>query len=154
MTAFITAHTEQEYTAAAKLFSEYAASLPIKLDFQHFEDELTALQQMYAAPEGGIILYREAAVFRACVAVRKINAATAELKRMFVQPQFQGRGIGKKLLEQSLELARGLGYKKIQLDTLSDMRPAVELYKTYGFYEIPAYYHNPIPSAVYFEKEL
>lgn len=154
MKEFITANTAGEFAAAAMLFSEYAAAININLDFQHFEEELKTLQQMYAAPQGGIILCREAAAYIACVAVRKINDEVAELKRMFVQPQYQGRGIGKTLLENSLALARQCGYKKIRLDTLNYMHPAIELYKVYGFYEIPAYYHNPIATAVYFEKIL
>jgi putative acetyltransferase len=154
MKEFITADTKKEYKAAAILFSEYAAAIDINLDFQHFDDELKMLRQMYAAPEGGIILCREEEAYIACVAVRKISGDIAELKRMFVQPQYQGRGIGKILLEKSLALARQCGYKKIRLDTLNYMHPAIELYKTHGFYEIPAYYHNPIATAVYFEKEL
>jgi putative acetyltransferase len=154
MKEFITANTGKEYAAAARLFSEYAATININLGFQHFEEELMMLQQMYAAPEGGIILCRNEEAYIACVAVRKISIDTGELKRMFVQPQYQGKGIGKILLAKSLSLARQCGYKKIQLDTLNYMLPAIELYKAHGFYEIPAYYHNPIATAVYFEKEL
>jgi putative acetyltransferase len=154
MKEFITANTGKEYAAAALLFSEYAAAININLDFQHFDDELKTLQQMYAAPEGGIILCRHKEAYIACVAVRKIKEEVAELKRMFVQPQYQGKGIGKMLLEKSLALARQCGYKKIRLDTLNYMQPAIKLYKANGFYEIPAYYHNPIATAVYFEKEL
>jgi putative acetyltransferase len=151
---YITVNTKEEYAAAATLFSQYAAAININLDFQHFEDELKTLQQMYAAPAGGIILCRTAEAYIACVAVRKTDADTAELKRMFVQPQYQGRGLGKILLQKSLALARQCGYKKIQLDTLNYMHPAIELYKAHGFYEIPAYYHNPIATAIYFEKIL
>ncbi len=154
MKEFIQANTDKEYAAAAILFSEYAAAININLDFQHFKEELVMLRQMYAAPAGGIILCRDEEAYIACVAVRKISIDTGELKRMFVQPQYQARGIGKKLLEKSLVLARQCGYKKIKLDTLNYMHTAIELYKAQGFYEIPAYYHNPIDSAVYFEKEL
>ncbi len=143
-----------EYAAAARLFSEYAAAINIDLGFQHFEEELTTLQQMYTAPEGGIILCRDEDIFIACVAVRKISGDIAELKRMFVQPQYQGKGTGKELLEKSLALARHCGYKRIRLDTLNYMHPAIGLYKAHGFYEIPAYYYNPIETAVYFEKIL
>ena len=51
----------------------------------------------------------------------------------------------------ALQLARDCGYKKVKLDTLNTMLPAMELYKKYGFKEIPAYYHNPNATAVYFE---
>ena len=78
----------------------------------------------------------------------------AELKRMFIKPAYQKRGIGKTLLEKALELAKKLNYKFIRLDTLNYMTPAIYLYKQYGFYQIAAYYYNPNKTALYFEKLL
>jgi putative acetyltransferase len=109
---------------------------------------------MYNAADGGIILCKENDDFIGCVAIRRSAAHIAELKRMYVQPAHQHKGIGKHLLEQSLELAKTLNYECIRLDTLNHMTPAINLYKKYGFYEIPAYYHNPVSTAVYFEKKL
>lgn len=146
--------TIQEYEAADRLFREYAASLEIDLGFQNFDKELEQLQQMYGPANGGIILCSQKGDFIACAGVRKIDPATAELKRMYVQPGHQGKHIGRNLLEKSLALAKGLSYKKMRLDTLNSMIPAIHLYKKYGFYEIPAYYYNPEPTVLYFEKEL
>jgi ribosomal protein S18 acetylase RimI-like enzyme len=109
---------------------------------------------MYGLPNGGIILCEIDDQFVACVAVRRIDDSRAELKRMYVQPDQQQKGIGSALLDHALLLARECGYKKIQLDTLSTMTPAMKLYLKNGFVEIPPYYHNPIETAVYFEKLL
>jgi ribosomal protein S18 acetylase RimI-like enzyme len=73
---------------------------------------------------------------------------------MFVQPRYQGRKIGQELLQRILTIAVDLGYKRVRLDTLSTMHGALHLYRQYGFYEIPPYYHNPIEGAVYMEKQL
>ena len=73
---------------------------------------------------------------------------------MFVQAAYQQQGIGKKLLEQVIKLAKDLQYKCIRLDTLNYMAPAINLYKQYGFYEIEAYYNNPDSTAVYFELKI
>ncbi len=154
MPDFIIAETDEEYKEAAALFMEYAAWLNIDLSFQHFDDELKVLKSMYAAPNGGIILYKIENQFAACVALRKIDTETAELKRMFVKPAFQQKGIGKILLQKALDLAEKLQYKRIRLDTLSHMTPAINLYKQNGFYQIPAYYNNPNHAAVYFELEI
>ncbi len=148
---YIIAGTDKEYANAAELFKEYAAWLNIDLSFQHFDEELLEIKTMYAPPEGGIILCKKNNDFIACVAIRKINNETAELKRMFVKPAYQGQGIGKILLNKAIELAKAAGYSCIKLDTLDYMTPAINLYKQYGFYEIPAYYHNPNTTAVYFE---
>jgi putative acetyltransferase len=154
MADFIIANTDQEYSIAALLFKEYAHWLNIDLQFQHFEEELNSLKTMYAPPDGGLILCKIENEFMACVAIRKINNETAELKRMFVRPAFQGLGIGKILLQKAIELAKEANYSCIRLDTLNHMAPAINLYKRFGFYEIPAYYHNPNTTAVYFEKRI
>ena len=109
---------------------------------------------MYEAPHGGIILSKNENEFTGCIAIRKTDTETAELKRMYVQSAFQHKGIGAGLLHEALLLAKKYGYKKIRLDTLSNMKPAIDLYKRNGFYEIPAYYFNPESTAVYFEKSL
>jgi len=154
MFEYILIETDAEYAEAAKLFTEYASWLNIDLGFQKFKEELTDLKSMYATPLGGIILCRNNQEFIASVAIRKIDTEIAELKRMYVKPAFQKRGIGKKLLEEAVLLASQSGYNKIRLDTLSNMTPAIDLYKRNGFYEIPAYYYNPESTAVYFEKTL
>lgn len=154
MAEYLIANTDKEYLKAALLFKEYAAWLNIDLGFQHFEDELKELKTMYAAPDGGIILCKKETQFIACVALRRIRGDVAELKRMFVQPAYQHRGIGKELLEKAVTLANDLHYTCIRLDTLNYMTPAINLYKKYGFYEIEAYYLNPNTTAVYLEKRL
>ena len=152
MPDFIIADTEEQYRSAALLFKEYANWLNIDLQFQHFEEGLTLLKTMYAAPDGGIILCKIENECIACVAIRKINNQTAELKRMFVRPGYQRLGIGKILLEKAIDLARSANYSCIRLDTLNYMNAAINLYMQYNFYEIPAYYNNPNTTAVYFEK--
>ena len=151
MLEYLLVQTNEEYQATAQLFKEYAAWLNIDLGFQHFDDELENLKIMYNADDGGIILCKEYNEFIACVAIRKNKAGIAELKRMYVQPLHQHKGIGKALLEKAIALAKACNYKFIRLDTLNHMTPAINLYKKYGFYEIAPYYHNPVTTAVYFE---
>ena len=154
MPDYLHVNTVEEYAAAADLFRQYAAWLKIDLSFQHFEEELTELKKMYSAPFGGIILCKKEMDYVGCIAIRKLDSSIAELKRMYVKPAFQHIGIGKTLLMEALLLAGKHNYYKIRLDTLSNMIPAITLYKKNGFYEIPAYYHNPEPTAVFFEKIL
>jgi ribosomal protein S18 acetylase RimI-like enzyme len=154
MINYVRAVTDADYESAGELFKAYAAWLNIDLGFQHFSDELQQLKKMYALPVGGIILCKVDGQDVGCVGIRKLEAGIAELKRMYVQPAFQQKGIGKELLNEAIKLAIECGYRKIRLDTLSDMHPAINLYTRHGFYEIPAYYYNPEPTAVYFEKLL
>jgi ribosomal protein S18 acetylase RimI-like enzyme len=146
--------THEQYSAACQLFQEYADWLGIDLCFQGFEEELKDLKAMYCEPVGGIILCEIEGNYVGCVGIRRIDDQRAELKRMYVQPHQQQKGIGTALLENAIELARECGYEKVQLDTLNTMTAAINLYIKNGFIQIPAYYHNPIATAVYFEKKL
>ncbi len=154
MIEYIIVDKEEEFIAAAKLFEEYAAWLKVDLSFQRFDEELQNLKIMYASPLGGIILCKQNSEYIGCIAVRPQEENIAELKRMYIKPGYRKKGIGNELLKQSLHLATKAGYKKIRLDTLNTMTPAMNLYKANGFYTIPAYYYNPEQTAVYFEKEL
>lgn len=66
----------------------------------------------------------------------------AELKRMFVAREARGLGLGRRLLDAALEHARSAGFDRIVLDSTRDMRPAIELYRSAGFQEIPDYNGN------------
>lgn len=154
MPEFIYANTKEDYAAAAELFKEYAAWLNIDLCFQNFDAELQQLNTMYSLPNGGIILYKKEKSFVGCVGIRKIDEETAEMKRMWVQPNQHGNGMGSVLLEKAIALAKNCGYKKIRLDTLNTMIPAINLYIKNGFVEISSYYNNPDKRAMYFEKLL
>jgi putative acetyltransferase len=154
MVEIIIVSVAQEYEAAASLFQEYALWLNIDLSFQNFEQELQDLREMYAFPTGVIVLAKVENDFVGCVAVRKKENEIAELKRMYIQPAHQKKGLATLLLKKSLQIATELGYKKIRLDTLDNMTPAINLYKQHGFYEIAPYYFNPEKNAVFFEKIL
>lgn len=151
---YITVTSDQEYREAAKLFVEYAQWLGIDLSFQNFEEELLSLKEMYKQPLGTIILCKKSNEYIGSVGLRPNENDIAELKRMYVKPAFQKLKIGQSLLHLSTEFARAAGYKKIRLDTLNHMTPAMNLYLKNGFYTIPPYYFNPEKNAVYFEKLL
>lgn len=154
MIDYLLAKTKEDYETAKLLFREYAALINIDLTFQKFDDELSDISKMYAPPSGGIILCKADEKFVGCIAIRKIEDSICELKRMYVNPNFQRKGIGKVLLEKALDLAINYNYKLIRLDTLNYMAPAIYLYKQYGFYEIEPYYFNPNTTTVFFEKKL
>jgi putative acetyltransferase len=153
---FLVAADPGDYRAARELFLEYARSLSFDRCFQNFEAELAGLGTMYAAPDGGLLLIRDgpAGPFVGCVGIRRIDARTAELKRMYVQGAYRKLGLGRALLERAIGLVRELGYKAVRLDTMPSMTRAVALYRQYGFREIEPYRFNPEPGALFFELEL
>jgi ribosomal protein S18 acetylase RimI-like enzyme len=154
MLEYIFVSQPNEYESAMDLFLEYSNWLNIDLSFQKFDAELKSLKTMYGVPFGCIILCKHGNDFVGCVAVRKIDDGVAELKRMYVKPDFQRMGIGENLLKMSISFAREKGFDVIKLDTLNTMKPAMNLYAKHGFVETDAYYFNPEPTAVYFELKL
>jgi ribosomal protein S18 acetylase RimI-like enzyme len=143
-----------DISAVRSLFLEYADSLGFDLTFQDFDAELAALPGKYAAPEGALIVARGDGTVCACVALRKIDAECCEMKRLYVQPSRRGLGIGRQLVERIIDAARERGYRRMRLDTLETMKSAVALYRSFGFRDIPPYIFNPMPNALYMEKDL
>lgn len=89
-----------------------------------------------------------------CVALRPIDATTGELTRLFVRPAARGRGISRILTSAVLRRATRLGYHRVLLDTLPTMAEAIGLYRSMGFQPTRAYWKNPVPGALFFEKRV
>jgi ribosomal protein S18 acetylase RimI-like enzyme len=149
----ITFEKATDLSIVRTLFREYAHTLPIALDFQGFEEELSALPGKYAEPEGRLVIARVDGHVAACIGLRRFDAMTGEIKRLYVRPAYRGRGLAKLLTVRMLAEAQAIGYERVVLDTLRSMTPAINLYLAMGFHEIEAYYPNPY-DAVYFEKQL
>jgi GNAT superfamily N-acetyltransferase len=130
--------------AARALFLEYAAWLQEDLCFQGFDAELATLPGRYAPPDGRLFLACRDGVPVGCVALRRFDAESGEVKRLYVQPADRGHGVAHALSAAVVEAAREIGYRRLVLDTLDRMTAARQLYAATGFREIPAYYETPI----------
>ena len=60
----------------------------------------------------------------------------AELRKMYLDPAYKGRGLGKLLLEDALATARGLGFRTIILESNSNLVEAAALYRKFGFVDM------------------
>jgi ribosomal protein S18 acetylase RimI-like enzyme len=147
--------TPAQVAQVRELFLEYAQSLGFSLCFQSFDQELAGLPGDYAPPDGCLLLAEWRGQSVGCVALHKLDAGICEMKRLYLRPQFQGKGWGRRLAEAVLARARTLGYRRMRLDTVEPvMGNAVALYRRLGFREIAPYRPNPIAGAMYMEKEL
>lgn len=115
------------------LFLEYAESLSYHICFESFQTELDQLPGVYGPPAGRLFLALVEGQPAGCVALKQIEPAIGELKRLYVRPAFRGRGLGRRLAQTILSEARALGYRAIRLDTLPSMNAARALYRSLGF---------------------
>ena len=127
------------------LFREYAERLEVDLSFQDFEAEL-------ADPFGAYVVVLLAE--DGCVALRRIDDETCEMKRLYVRPAARGTGLGRRLTETVIADARSRRFRRLRLDSLPSMAAARGLYTSLGFREIEAYRFNPVHGTTFFELEL
>ena len=151
MLQIVAAEAGDRLNDARSLFEEYAASLGIDLDFQHFDDELRHLPGDYAPPSGRLLLAQWHGETAGCIALRPLSEGICEMKRLYVRPRFQGLGIGKALAAAVIAEARTLGYARLRLDTLPSMTRARAMYAALGFREIAPYRYNPIEGTAFME---
>jgi putative acetyltransferase len=132
MRAFVAWHRER-HVQDAHLIDAY-------FDAGAFEDELATLTGDYGGPDGALLLGYCEGTAAGCVALRRLDAEACEMKRMFVYPQFQGKGLGRALGDAVVREARSLGYSVMRLDTSVRQIEAQQLYARFGFRRIEPYY--------------
>jgi putative acetyltransferase len=136
------------------LFLEYAHSLGFSLCFQNFDKELASVPGDYAPPDGRLLLAEHEEQLAGCVDLHKLEDGICEMTRLYVRPQFRRLKVGRALAESIIAEARGIGYRRMRLDTVAPlMANAVSLYRQLGFQEIAPYRTNPIEGALYMELQ-
>ncbi len=155
MADLIRARSETDLAEVAELFREYAAWLAIDLCSANIDREVADVLGPYGPPDGCLLLARQDRQPAGCVALRRFDDDTCEMKRLHVRPVYRGRGIGKALAAEIIAEARRLGYRKMRLDSIADrMAEAVSLYRALGFREIPPYGHHPEGCSLFMELDL
>ena len=88
-------------------------------------------------------------------AIRRYDDETIELKRVFVHTEYQGQGIGSRLVSLLMEWAVELGYKKMVLETGELLAESCAVYKKLGFQVIPNYGpYEDMPESLCMAKDL
>jgi len=151
----VQAESTAQIEQAKELLLEYANSLNFSLCFQSFDKELAELPGDYAPPDGRLLLAEYDGQLAGCIALHKLDSESCEMKRLYLRPQFRGKGLGRVLAERVIADARAAGYKRMRLDTVEPvMKDAVALYRRLGFRQIAAYRANPMPGTLYMELDL
>jgi putative acetyltransferase len=157
---FVQAVSQPQIAQVRELFLEYAQSLGFSLCFQNFDQELADLPGDYAPPAGRLLLAEFEGHLAGCVALHKLDSTICdspicEMKRLYLRPQFRGKGLGRLLAEKIIAEAREIGYERMRLDTVEPvMKDAVAMYRRLGFKDIGPYRPNPNPGVLYLELQL
>lgn len=136
------------------LIVEYTSRLDRDLGFQHLDEELSDLPHKYAGTHGRMLAALVNGEVAGCVAYHRLNERQAEMKRLYVRPQYRGLHLGQKMGAGIVEAARNDGYAQMVLDTAEPLTHAIAIYHSLGFREIPAYYYNPMPDVIYMGLDL
>jgi carbonic anhydrase len=137
-----------------QFFRNYAGWLGVDLSFQKFDEEMASLPGAYVPPTGRLFYAENSGRPAGCVGVRPFSEGVCEMKRLYVEPEQRGFGIGRDLALAAIKSAKQLGYRKILLDTLPAMRIAVKLYRELGFHDAPAYYPTPVEGTMFLALDL
>lgn len=118
-----------------------------------WDDDVYAIEETYLNNQGEFLIGEWDGAFVAMGALRRTTPERAEIKRMRVLAEYQGRGFGQIILTELENRARALGYRTLHLDTSILQAPAQRLYEKNGFREVGRDVYNGLEVILY-EKAL
>lgn len=137
----------QDFKQLVKMLDEYLAY--VDGDDHAFYDQFNKIDALQHC----IVLFEEENPV-GCGAIKGYDGETAEIKRMFVIPEFRGKGYASAILNELEQWAKELQFKKVILETGTGQKEAIKLYrKTYEQIENYGQYKG-VDTSVCFSKEL
>ena len=143
------------------LFADYMDMLiendPVFRDYlalQNYDDELRDLSVKYGEPRGRLYLALSDGEAAGCIGMKYHDEHCCELKRLYVKPEFRGRGLALRLCRLIMSEAEKAGYDYILLDTLPFLTGAKHIYDKLGFYETGPYNDSPMGNSIYMRFDL
>lgn len=146
--------TDEEIAQARALVRAHGDARVATPGVEYVYADADGLPGPYSAPRGGLWLATSGGSGVGCVALRPIDANAAEVKRMFVDADWRGHGVGRSLLRALIAGARARGYVTLRLGTLQDMDAAQALYRSMGFQPIDRYRPDELVDTRFFELDL
>jgi GNAT superfamily N-acetyltransferase len=116
--------------------------------------DLDTWNQTDAPPSGLFLVALDAGRVVGTGGIRRMEPQVAELTRMFLLPEYRGRGWGRNIAERLIQFARRAGYRSVRLGTNKQLLVSHALYRSLGFRDIPAYEPGGERVAYYMERSL
>ena len=101
-------------------------------------EDMDNIQKNYFENGGIFFVLVDEAQIIGTGAIRQLQDKICELKRLWLLTEYHHKGLGYRMLQELLSVAREIGYERIRLETDAVFQKrAVQFYKQVGFYEIP-----------------
>jgi len=120
-----------------KAFPEDGPRVGNPMDPIAFEDTIDRLPQIHARPRGAILLAEVDDHPAGCVMYHEAGPDMAEIKRLFVNENGRGHGLGRLLLERMFDAMIEDGYGTVMFSSARFLTHARRLYESVGFRDIP-----------------
>ncbi|HVA74356.1 MAG TPA: GNAT family N-acetyltransferase [Acidimicrobiales bacterium] len=143
----------QDIDAVERLWLEYLswgndeveARHGFRLPVSEAVDHDLATIERFQPPDGRLVLAFEGDRAFGIGCLRRIGPDTAEIKRMYVEPDHRRAGVGRGILDALVDAASAAGYERVRLDSSDFMTAAHALYRSRGFADIGPYPESEIP---------
>jgi ribosomal protein S18 acetylase RimI-like enzyme len=144
----------EDHPAVTRELAAYLAFIGETLDGEGLDRDIAEWPKVYDGDHGVLLLVVDpTGVVVGTAGVRRLAPGVGELKRMWIRPAYQGRGLSRPLMDACLAEARALGWRVLRLDSERKMAAAIHLYRAYGFTEIADYNGNS-RAEIWMEKPL
>jgi putative acetyltransferase len=150
-------------TVAAEPFDSAEAQRLIAALDEHLASRYSADQrfgpnlrpEQVASGLGTFVIARAGGRAVGCGAMRRLDEATAEVKRMYVEPELRGQGIASEILDHLEAEARSIGMSRLVLETGIYQAEAIGLYRRMGFNPVRCWgEYEGVLTSVCFEKSI
>jgi DNA-binding MarR family transcriptional regulator/GNAT superfamily N-acetyltransferase len=151
----VTFAVEDPATAEAQwCIGQYFAELDLRFE-SGFDPSRSISADVHelTPPAGKLLVARLRGRPVGCGALKFHGRGPAELKRMWLAPEVRGLGLGRRLLMELERQARNAGARTVRLETNRTLREAIQLYRSSGYREVPAFNQEPYAHH-WFEKRL
>jgi GNAT superfamily N-acetyltransferase len=153
MSSIRQAQTDEDRAEVRELFWEYLQwangrvneEFGVNFDIEAMLNDDMANLDIYFPPHGRLLLATEGSRTAGIACLKRLRRDIGEIKRMYVRPEFRGKGVGRALLEALIAEARDIWYPTVRLDSARFMEAAHALYRSAGFNEIEPYPESEIP---------
>ena len=131
--------TNADETAIRRVLYSVRLEYDVHQDGDTGDGNLADIERNYFAAGGCFEVVEDAAGrIVGCAGLCRLSERRAELCKMYIEKPARGHGLGKRLLEDMLAVARRSGFAEVWLETNSTLLKAISLYARYGFRPVPS----------------